>query len=84
MSVLSWILLGLVVGTIACKIDCKTGADLALNIVLGCVGAVIGGVLFHALGMATVSGFDFYRLLVPVFGASFLLAVFHPAVRGRQ
>jgi uncharacterized membrane protein YeaQ/YmgE (transglycosylase-associated protein family) len=50
MSVLGWILLGLVAGFIGSKIVNRTGQGFLLDIVLGIVGAVVGGFLFSAIG----------------------------------
>ena len=55
-----------------------------MDIVLGVVGAVIGGWLFHTFGMAGVSGFNLYSLLVAVVGAVVLLVVYHAVSRGAR
>ena len=47
MSVLGWILLGLIAGFIASKIVNREGQGFLLDIVLGIVGAVVGGFLFR-------------------------------------
>jgi len=49
MSILSWIVLGLIAGFIASKLVNKTGEGILLDIALGIVGAVILG-LGRALG----------------------------------
>ena len=49
MSILSWILLGLIAGFIGSKIVNSTGQGLFLDIALGIVGAVVGGFLFLSL-----------------------------------
>jgi uncharacterized membrane protein YeaQ/YmgE (transglycosylase-associated protein family) len=77
MSILAWIVLGLVSGFIASKIVNKTGEGLALDIVLGIVGAIVGGWLFHQFGAAGVTGFNLYSMLVAVVGAVLLLVVYH-------
>ena len=56
MSLLAWIILGLVSGFIASKLINRTGEGVILDIVLGIVGAVIGGWLFNTFGMAGVTG----------------------------
>jgi uncharacterized membrane protein YeaQ/YmgE (transglycosylase-associated protein family) len=45
MSVVAWIVLGLIAGFIASKVVNKTGEGLILDIVLGIVGAIVGGFL---------------------------------------
>jgi uncharacterized membrane protein YeaQ/YmgE (transglycosylase-associated protein family) len=82
MSILAWIVLGLISGFIASKIVNKTGEGLILDIVLGIVGAVIGGWLFNTFGMAGVTGLNLYSLLVAVVGAVVLLVVYHALFRG--
>ncbi|MBF0282839.1 MAG: GlsB/YeaQ/YmgE family stress response membrane protein [Magnetococcales bacterium] len=81
MSILLWVVLGLVAGFIASRIVNGTGRDVALNIVIGIVGAVFGGWLFNAFGMAGVVGFDLYSLLVAVVGAVVLLVIYHAVFR---
>jgi uncharacterized membrane protein YeaQ/YmgE (transglycosylase-associated protein family) len=83
MSVIAWIVLGLIAGFIASKIVNKTGEGAILDIVLGVVGAVVGGWLFSVLGMAGVSGLNIYSLLVAVIGAVVVLVVYH-ALTGRK
>jgi uncharacterized membrane protein YeaQ/YmgE (transglycosylase-associated protein family) len=80
MSILAWLVLGLVAGFIGSKIVNRTGEGLVLDIVLGIVGAVVGGYLFSMFGATGVTGFNIYSLFVAVVGAVLLLVAFH-AVR---
>ena len=75
MSVIAWIVLGLVAGFIAAKIVNKTGAGFFLDIVLGIVGAVVGGFIFSAVGASGVTGFNLYSLVVSVIGAIVVLVI---------
>jgi uncharacterized membrane protein YeaQ/YmgE (transglycosylase-associated protein family) len=77
MSIVAWIVMGLVAGFIASKIVNKTGEGLILDIVLGIVGAVVGGWLFTFLGAQGVTGFNFYSLFVAVIGAIVVLVIYH-------
>lgn len=77
MSILAWIVLGLIAGFIASKIVNKSGEGLILDILLGIVGAVIGGWLFRTFGMSGVSGLNLYSLAVAVVGAIVFLVVYH-------
>jgi len=43
MSILAWIVLGLIAGFIGSKLVNKSGEGVLLDIILGIVGAVIGG-----------------------------------------
>lgn len=81
MSILAWIVLGLVAGFIGSKVVNKTGEGLVLDIVLGIVGAVIGGFLFNQFGAAGVTGLNVYSLVVAVVGAIVVLLVYHLLIR---
>ena len=77
MSILAWIVLGLLAGFIGSKIFNKSGEGLLLDIVLGIVGAVVGGWLFNQFGHVGVTGLNIYSLLVAVVGAVIVLLVWH-------
>jgi len=77
MSILSWIVLGLVAGFIASKIVNKQGEGFLGDIVLGMIGAVVGGFLFSWFGASGVSGFNLYSILIAVLGAILSLVVYH-------
>jgi uncharacterized membrane protein YeaQ/YmgE (transglycosylase-associated protein family) len=77
MSVLSWIVLGLISGFIASKIVNKAGEGALMDIVLGIVGAVVGGWLFSIIGHSPVTGLNLYSVLVSVVGAIVVLLVYH-------
>jgi uncharacterized membrane protein YeaQ/YmgE (transglycosylase-associated protein family) len=81
MSILAWIILGLISGFIASKIVNKRGEGILLDIVLGVVGAVVGGWLFAALGGHGVTGVNIYSMLVAVVGAIIVLFLYHAVVR---
>ena len=82
MSILAWIILGLVSGFIASKLVNRSGEGLILDVGLGIVGAVVGGFLFNAFGAAGVSGLNIWSLFVAVIGAVVVLAIKH-ALLGR-
>jgi uncharacterized membrane protein YeaQ/YmgE (transglycosylase-associated protein family) len=77
MSIIAWIVLGLIAGFIASKIVNKSGEGFLLDIVLGVVGSVVGGYLFQTFGMAGVTGLNIYSILVAVVGAIVVLFVYH-------
>ena len=83
MSILAWIVLGLISGFIASKLVNKTGEGVVLDIVLGIVGAVVGGWLFATFGMAGVTGVNLYSMLVAVVGAVLVLVIYHALFRRR-
>jgi uncharacterized membrane protein YeaQ/YmgE (transglycosylase-associated protein family) len=83
MSILAWIILGLIAGFIASKLVNKAGEGVVLDIVLGIVGAIVGGWLFSAFGAAGVTGLNPYSMLVAVVGAVVVLVVYHALFRRR-
>ena len=83
MSVLAWIVLGLIAGFIASNILNRSGQGLLLDIVLGIVGAVVGGFLFSAIGATGITGFNLWSILVAITGAVVALWIYH-AVAGRS
>jgi len=82
MSVISWIVLGLIAGFIGSKLVNKTGEGFFLDIALGIVGAVVGGWLFNVFGMSGVTGVNIYSLVVAIVGAVVFLVAYH-AIRRR-
>ena len=58
MSILAWIVLGLIAGFIGSKLVNKSGEGVLLDIILGIVGAVIGGWVFNFFGAAGVTGLE--------------------------
>jgi uncharacterized membrane protein YeaQ/YmgE (transglycosylase-associated protein family) len=77
MSILAWIVLGIVAGFIASKIVNKQGEGLLLDLVLGIVGAVVGGWLFSLLGQPGVTGLNLYSIFISIIGAVVVLVVYH-------
>ena len=83
MSVLAWLILGLIAGFIASKLVNTSGEGMILDIVLGIVGAFVGGFLFSFFGAAPVTGFNFYSVIVAVIGSVVVLVLYH-AIVGRR
>lgn len=83
MSILAWLVLGLIAGFIASKIVNHTGSGVLLDIVLGIVGAIVGGWLFDSLGAVPITGFNLYSMFVAVIGAIVVLLIYH-ALFGRR
>jgi uncharacterized membrane protein YeaQ/YmgE (transglycosylase-associated protein family) len=81
MSILGWIILGLIFGFIASKIVNRTGEGFFLDIILGIVGAIVGGFLFTAVGASGVTGFNLYSMVVAVIGAIVVLVIYHALFR---
>ena len=83
MSVLGWILLGLIAGFIGSKIVNKSGQGMLLDIGLGVVGAIVGGLLFSFFGATGVTGLNIYSLMVAVLGSVLVLWLYHMTI-GRR
>jgi uncharacterized membrane protein YeaQ/YmgE (transglycosylase-associated protein family) len=81
MSILAWIVLGIIAGFVGSKLVNKTGEGLMLDLVLGIVGAIVGGWIFTFFGAAGVTGLNLYSLLVAVIGAVVVLLAYHAITR---
>ncbi len=77
MSILAWVILGIVAGFIASKVVNKTGEGLVRDLVLGVIGAFVGGWIMSLFGEAGVSGLNLYSLVVAVLGAIVVLVAYH-------
>ena len=82
MSIIAWVILGLISGYIASNIVNKSGEGLVFDIILGIVGAVAGGFLFNMAGSTGVTGFNIWSMFVAVVGAIVVLVIKH-AIVGR-
>jgi uncharacterized membrane protein YeaQ/YmgE (transglycosylase-associated protein family) len=77
MSIIAWIILGLIAGWIGSKIVNRRGEGFFMDIALGIVGALVGGFLFSLIGAEGVSGLNLYSLFVAVIGAVVVLVIYH-------
>lgn len=77
MSLVAWIVLGLIAGFIASKIVYKSGEGLIVDILIGIVGAVFGGWLFNQFGEAGITGFNLYSMVVAIIGSVVVLVIYH-------
>lgn len=83
MSIVAWIILGLVSGFIASGIVSRRGAGTLPDIALGVIGALVGGALFNLFGAAGVTGLNFRSMCVAVIGAVVVLVAYHAISRAR-
>ena len=83
MSIIGWLVLGLIAGFIASMLVNKSGEGMIMEIVLGVVGAVVGGFLFSFFGASPVTGLNIYSMVVAVVGAVVVLVIYH-AVSGTR
>jgi uncharacterized membrane protein YeaQ/YmgE (transglycosylase-associated protein family) len=71
MSILWWIIVGLIAGWITGKLMKGSGYGALMDIVVGIVGALIGGFIMRSVGFAG-SGGMIYTIVVAVIGAVIL------------
>ncbi len=77
MSIIGWLVLGLLAGFIASKIVNNQGEGLIVDMALGIAGAFIGGFMFTSFGVAGVTGFNVYSMVVATIGAIVVLLIYH-------
>ncbi len=82
MSILAWVILGLVAGFVGSKLVNKTGEGILVDIILGVLGAVGSGWLFNQFGQPGVTGLNLWSFVVAVVGAVIILVLYH-ALMGR-
>ncbi|QQG43773.1 MAG: GlsB/YeaQ/YmgE family stress response membrane protein [Candidatus Daviesbacteria bacterium] len=76
MSIIAWVLFGLVAGVITNLIDpAPSRGGLLGAIVLGIVGALVGGFLASLVFRVGIAGFDTSSLIVAVLGSLLVLWV---------
>ena len=75
MSILTWIILGLVAGWLAGMLMRGGGYGIIGDIILGIVGALVGGFLSSALLGVDVSGFNFTSVVIATVGAIIVIAL---------
>ena len=83
MSILSWIILGLIAGFIGGKIVNSEGQGFWLNMALGIIGALVGGYLFSLFGSTGVTGLNLWSMIVAIVGSIVVLLIYN-AVSGRR
>jgi uncharacterized membrane protein YeaQ/YmgE (transglycosylase-associated protein family) len=76
MSIIAWIVLGLVAGWLAGMIMRGSGYGIIGDIVLGVLGAIVGGwITGLVMGGDLVNGFNVVSVIVAVLGAIVLIAI---------
>ena len=83
MSILAWIVLGLIAGFIASMLVNRRGGNMVLDLLLGVVGAFAGGFVATRLGYHGVSGINIYSIVVATLGAVLVLFIYHMVERRR-
>ena len=84
MSIITWLLVGLVAGWIANMIMNKGQGGLVTDLITGVVGALVGGFLAGILlGGDFINGFNFTTIIVAVLGAIIVSAAYK-AITGQR
>ena len=84
MTLLTWLIVGLVAGVLASLVMGGTGYGLIGDIIIGIVGAFVGGWLFSALGVGSPFGGLAGTIFVAFIGAVVLLFVLRLIRGGRR
>ena len=82
MSILYWIVFGLITGGVANFISPSSSGGLIGSIILGIVGAVVGGYLGQHFFGVGVTGFNFMSFVVAVAGSLLVIFVSRFLIRG--
>jgi uncharacterized membrane protein YeaQ/YmgE (transglycosylase-associated protein family) len=83
MSIIGWLLVGLIAGWLAGKVMGGHGFGILGDIVVGIIGSLIGGFVASALLGMDVGGFNLPTILVAFVGAVIFLFILR-AIPGRQ
>ena len=83
MSILGWIILGLIAGFIGGKIVNRQGQGFWLDIALGIIGALVGGFLFSLFGSEGVTGLNIWSMIVAIVGSIVVLLIYNALVGHR-
>ena len=75
MSILAWIILGLVAGWLAGQFMRGGGYGIIGDIILGIVGALVGGFLSSVILGVDVTGFNLSSIIISVIGAIIVIAI---------
>ena len=84
MTILTWLIVGLVAGVLASLVMGGTGYGLIGDIIIGIVGAFVGGWIFSALGVGSPFGGLAGTIFVAFIGAVVLLFILRLIRGGRR
>jgi uncharacterized membrane protein YeaQ/YmgE (transglycosylase-associated protein family) len=85
MSILAWIVLGLIAGAIAkALMPGRDPGGFIVTILIGIVGAFLGGFLGAQIAGTGLSGFSIWSILLAVLGSMLLLWIYRLATRSRR
>ena len=83
MSIIAWILLGLIAGWLAGQFMRGGGYGIIGDIVLGIIGALVGGFLSSTLLGVDITGFNITSVVIAFVGAVIVIAISRMLTGGR-
>lgn len=84
MSILAWIVVGLVAGWLARYVmPGREPGGMGITLVLGVVGAIVGGFIARSLGYSDPTGINLYSIIIAFLGAVVVILIWN-AVSGRR
>jgi len=83
-TILAWIVLGLIAGWLASLLMGRGGYGLIGDIVIGILGSIVGGWLATQLLGLDVTGLNPTSVAIAVVGAIILIAIFRAIAPGRS
>ena len=84
MSIIAWVVLGLIAGTIAkALMPGKDPGGIIVTMLIGIVGAFIGGFIGNLITGSGLNGFSIWSIVLAVVGAMLLLWVYRLTTRNR-
>ncbi|MBC5805902.1 MAG: GlsB/YeaQ/YmgE family stress response membrane protein [Candidatus Eremiobacter antarcticus] len=84
MSILAWIVVGIIAGFLAKMVVPGEGPGGILgDMIIGIIGAILGGWIYNALGHTGATGVNLPSIIVAFIGAVILLLIIR-AVTGRR
>ena len=79
MSVIWWIIVGLIAGWLTGRIEGSPGKGALMDIIIGLLGALVGGFLMSFVGFRPEGGL-IYTVIVAVIGAVLLTWVYRKVI----
>ena len=84
MSIIVWLVLGLIAGLVASLLVGGGGYGIIGDIIVGIVGAFVGGWLGSTFMGLDVTGLDFTSIILAIVGSVIVLVIFHALSSGRS
>ncbi len=84
MSIIAWLILGLIAGWVASKLMGSGGYGIIGDIIVGILGAFVGGWLASLLLGIDVTGLNFTRIAISIVGAVIVIAIYRAFSPGRR